>query len=141
MNHNPDDDTTAGTATELEPVPGDYYAELRELRETETRHAQHQQTAQDAKEWLRANLHKTDGVLVRDALLLLGYPRAAAAHMATTGDQDAGTIYAALAAPAIEPTAVHTPGRRRKAVAKPAAKPAVKPAAAKRAIEGSEDKS
>ena len=61
--------------------------------------------------YLWNNLHKTDEVLVRDLLLMLGYPRAAHAHMA--GGFVTGEIYGALAAPP-KPKRVR-PSRARKA--------------------------
>ena len=59
-----------------------------------------------------------DSVLVRNMLLRLGYTQGAHDHMEATRHEDERSFYAALCreydARVITPTAVHTPGKRRK---------------------------
>ena len=105
----PPDPATGGdgphTTSELVLMPGYTQSawDRRQVRQL--------QAADDGEQYLWNNLHKTDEVLVRDLLLMLGYPRAAHAHMA--GGFVTGEIYGALAAPP-KPKRVR-PSRARKA--------------------------
>jgi hypothetical protein len=78
------------------------------------------QAVQDTISHLAGAEGTPDSVLVREALLHLGYDRAAHEHMETTRHEDERSFFAALCreydARVIEPTAVHMPGRRRKPV-------------------------
>ena len=86
------DDDGPSTTSELVLVPG-YTQSAWDRRQVRQLKA-----AMDAETYLWDNLHKTDEVLVRDLLLLLGYPRAAHTHMST--GFVTGAIYGAVATPA-----------------------------------------
>ena len=81
-------------------------------------------TAQTCVDHLTAG-GKPDSVLVYDLLLMLGRGRAAHEHMEATAHEDDGSFYALTRRlrqeRVLEPTQVHTPGRRRKPATTPAA--------------------